>query len=262
MTPRDARSLDELAALLRKARGAGLKRLAQELADDDRTGVRALLDAAQARERARNREKARLARLYQLEADLAAQGYQVVVGVDEVGRGALAGPLTAGACVLPPSPRLLHLNDSKQLTPAKREELAEQIREIAVCWSVAHVTAAELDSLGMTAALKRAVGRALAGLDLEPDHVVVDGLPMRVYEPETAVVGGDGKVASIAAASILAKVTRDRLMVEMSEQFPAYRFHENKGYSTADHIHALTTCGMCDQHRRSFTYGGGTERLF
>lgn len=262
MTPRDARSLDELAKLLRTARGVGLKRLAEELADDDRAGVRQLLDAAQARERARNRERARLAKLYRLEAELSEQGYQVVCGVDEVGRGALAGPLTAGACVLPPAPRLVDLNDSKQLTPAKREELAEKIRNIAVCWSVAHVTAAELDQLGMTAALRRVVGRALAGLDLEPDHLLVDGLPMRVYEPETAVIGGDGKVAAIAAASILAKVTRDRLMVEMAERFPAYRFHENKGYSTAEHIQALNTCGLCDEHRRSFTYGGGTEQLF
>ncbi|HSK48764.1 MAG TPA: ribonuclease HII [Coriobacteriia bacterium] len=262
MTPRDARTLAELNALLARSRGQALKRLAKELADDDRAGVQSAVAAAVARDRARQREVARLKRLYSLEAELRAQGWQVVAGVDEVGRGALAGPLTAGACVLPATPRLVGLNDSKMLTPARREQLAFQIREVALCWSVAHVPAAELDALGMTAALRRAMGRALSGLELPADHVVVDGRPMGVAERETAVVGGDGKVAAVAAASILAKVTRDALMVQLAETHPAYNFEINKGYGTPDHLAALDTSGLCTEHRRSFMPCGGSERLF
>jgi len=262
VTPRDARRLADLHALLARSRGSALRRLAAELADDDRAGVRSALNAALARDRAHQRELARLKRLYALEADLRAQGWQVVAGVDEVGRGALAGPLTAGACVLPASPRIVGLNDSKQLTPQRREELAVQIRGIALCWSVSHVPAPELDALGMTAALRRAMGRALAGLEFPADHVVVDGRPMGVSERETAVVGGDGKVAAVAAASILAKVTRDALMVGLATEHPAYGFEVNKGYGTPDHLAALDSAGLCPEHRRSFMPCGGTERLF
>ncbi len=262
MTPRDARSIAELQALLASLRGAPLKRLAAQLAEDDRSGVRAAVDSALARESARAKEQARLKKLYALEAALYQEGYRVVAGVDEVGRGALAGPLTAGACVLPLEPRIPGLNDSKQLTPAKREEVALRIREVAICWSVAHVEAPELDALGMTAALRRAMGRALAGLEVPADHVVVDGHPVRVFEPETAVIKGDSKVAAIAAASVVAKVTRDRLMVELAEQHPEFSFEINKGYGTPEHLAALGRVGMSPQHRRSFVPGGGTERLF
>lgn len=262
MTPRDARSLSELRALLAKARGATLKALAEELADDDRVGVRSELDAALARERLREKERRRLAKLYALEAQLRDSGYVVVAGVDEVGRGALAGPLTAGACVLPATPKIVDLNDSKALSPAKREELALRIREVALSWSVAHCSASEVDALGMTAALRRVMGRAIAGLEAQPDHVIVDGRPIGVSEGETAVVKGDAKVAAIAAASILAKVTRDGLMVEMAESYPAFAFEVNKGYGTLEHMDAIARFGMCPEHRRSFLPGGGTERLF
>lgn len=262
MTPRDARSVAELRALLAGASGRALRDLASELADDDRAGVSDALAAAFARDKVRRAENARLGRLYRLEAELRAQGYRLVAGVDEVGRGALAGPLTAGACVLPDSPRIRGVDDSKRLTPARREELAFTIREVAVCWSVAHVTAEEIDQMGMTAALRRAMGRAIAGLELEPDHVVVDGRPVGAFPAETAVIKGDSKVASIAAASILAKVTRDRMMVEYADHYPAYGFEINKGYGTAEHQKAINDHGMSPLHRRSFGAGGGTQPLF
>lgn len=262
VTPRDARSIEQLRALLASARGGALKSLAGELAEDDRAGVRAEVEAALARENARVRERARLRRLYALEAELREQGYLVVAGVDEVGRGALAGPLTAGACVLPASPKVVDLNDSKLLSPAKREEIALRIREVAVCWSVAHCSSAEVDALGMTAALRRVMGRALAGLEPAADHVVVDGRPVGASLSETAVIKGDSKVAAIAAASVLAKVTRDALMVELAESYPAFAFHINKGYGTAEHLECIARVGMCPEHRRSFLPGGGTERLF
>jgi ribonuclease HII len=164
--------------------------------------------------------------------------------------------------VLPPSPRILGLNDSKVIAPPRRVEIAARIRDVALAFSVAHVPAADIDSLGMTAALRRAMGAAIAGLGLDPDHVVVDGLPMRVSPNETAVVGGDAKVAAVAAASIVAKVTRDALMVDLAAQHPVYGFEIHKGYSTAEHIDAINRHGLSPEHRRSFTPCGGTERLF
>lgn len=262
MSPRDSRPIAEITALLAVTRGAALRRLSAELADDDRAGVRSALTAALNRDRAHTREQARLKRIYQLEADLRRDGRMVVAGVDEVGRGALAGPLTAAACVLPPSPRIEGLNDSKQLSPARREELAEQIREVAICWTVSHATAGEVDALGLTAALRRVGGRALAGLDPAPDHVIVDGYRQGLHVHETAVIKGDSKVAAVAAASILAKVTRDALMRQMAEVYPDFLFEVNKGYGTPDHLAAISRCGLCAEHRRTFAIGGGTERLF
>ncbi|MRR12632.1 ribonuclease HII, partial [bacterium] len=155
-----------------------------------------------------------------MEEHLHEQGYAIVAGVDEVGRGALAGPLTACAVVLAPGVRIDGLDDSKRLKPAQREAIAVQIRASAVTWHVEHVPAGELDALGMTEALRRAMNGALAGLDPTPDHVLVDGLPMHLGCTETAVVKGDSTVAAIAAASVLAKVARDALMCEFESKYP------------------------------------------
>jgi ribonuclease HII len=262
MTPRDQRSIAEIRDLLAKVRGRALASLCAELAEDDRSGIQALVASALARDAAERREKARTKRMYAREAELRESGLQVVAGLDEVGRGALAGPLTAAAVVLSASPRIEGLDDSKKLTPARREELAEVIRDKAVAVSVAHISAGELDSMGMTAALRQVMRWALEGLGLVPDHVLLDGLPLGVVENETAIVKGDGSVAAIAAASIVAKVTRDALMVSFAAEHPEYGFEHNKGYGSADHLEALARLGMSPLHRRSFTPGGGTAQLF
>jgi len=262
MSPHTERSVSEIRTLLQRATGLSLSRLCDELADDPRAGVIAAVETARRRDAAQAAERSRLSKLYHLEASLRQQGYLVVAGIDEVGRGALAGPLTAGACVLPANPKIQGINDSKQLTPARREQLAHSIKEIAVCWSVAHVSPDEIDSLGVTAALKRVMGRALAALDLEPDHVVVDGRPLGIAREETAVVKGDSKVAAVAAASILAKVCRDELMVSLAPDHPHYGFDVNKGYGTAEHLDAIALHGLSSVHRRSFAPGGGTATLF
>jgi len=262
MSPRDPRSVSEIRALVARATGPSLERLAEELAEDDRAGVISALAAARAREAATAKERARLSRLYSLERELRKQGYLVIAGVDEVGRGALAGPLTAGACVLPASPRITGVDDSKRLSPDRRRSIALAVREVALCWSVAHVSPHDIDSLGVSAALRRAMGRALAGLELEPDHVVVDGLPVGVARDETAVVKGDSKVAAIAAASVLAKVARDDLMIELASEHPQYGFEINKGYGTPEHLEAVAQFGLSAVHRRSFAPGGGTSTLF
>ncbi len=262
MSPRDPRPVAQIRAALASASGDSLKSLLRALEDDDRAGVRDAVTTATRREAARLAEQSRLEALYALEAQLRSQGYQVVAGVDEVGRGALAGPLTAAAVVLPPHPRIEGLNDSKRLSPQRRAEVALVVREVALCYHVAHISPAEIDELGVTAALRRVMGRALAGLILDPDHVVVDGLPVGVARQETAVIKGDSKVAAIAAASVVAKVTRDSMMVKLAPDFPEFAFDVNKGYGTLEHLEVISRIGPSIHHRRSFCPGGGAQTLF
>jgi ribonuclease HII len=197
-------------------------------------------------------ERRRLSRLYRMERDLTGHGFAAIAGIDEVGRGALAGPVTAAAVVLPAKPRIRGLNDSKALTPLQRRRLSEEIRALSICWSVGHASAAEIDAVGMGRALRIAMTRALDMLDMTPDIVLVDGNPIGVAPGEIAVVGGDGKVAAIAAASIVAKVARDELMTRFAEVHPGYGFAQHKGYTTRGHLCALDVRGLCALHRRSF----------
>lgn len=261
MTPEHL-SVTQIEAALRSATGTALGQLIERFEGDPRLGVRAAVASALARERRRTAEQRRLGSLYRLERSLHAQGYVAVAGLDEVGRGAIAGPLTAGACILPPSPRIEGVNDSKQLTPERRSELDAQIRSIAVCCSVAHVPSEEIDAIGMAAALRKVMMRAIAGLSVAPDHVVIDGRPMGIHQTETAVVKGDASVAAIAAASIIAKVERDALMVSYALEHPQYGFDINKGYGTPEHFEALGSYGLCEQHRRTFCRSHSMDRLF
>ncbi|NTW27889.1 MAG: ribonuclease HII [Coriobacteriia bacterium] len=255
-------SVTEIRRILAMATSPQLPELLSHYSDDPRAGIRAACVSASARVEAANRERERTLRLYQIEAALKAQGYALIAGVDEVGRGALAGPMTVAAVVLPDEPLIEGLDDSKRLTPARRSVLAEQIRATAYAYSVSHVEAWEIDGMGVTAALKKAVLCAIAGLGIEIDHLLIDGLPLRVVEHETAVVKGDAKVAAIAAASILAKVTRDHLMTQLDSDYPDYAFAVNKGYGTPEHLAAIARCGLTTIHRRSFSSGGGTPQLF
>ena len=264
MTSHSRPTIDEVRDLLGEASSqpARLERLLEELADDDRAGVRDACASARGRLAAARREVRRTKDLYRLEAGLRSQGLTLVAGVDEVGRGALAGPLTAGAVMLHAAPRIEGLDDSKRLTPKRREELALVIRARAVCFGVGHASAEEIDSLGLTVALKLAITRALSVLSQTPDHVVIDGLPLHVVENETAVVKGDSKVAAIAAASIIAKVERDSIMRAFAIDYPEFMFDINKGYGTSEHLSALVRYGPSAIHRRSFTAGGGTISMF
>jgi len=176
-----------------------------------------------------------------------------VAGVDEAGRGPLAGPVVAAAVILPPGFTHPHIDDSKRVSPARRDELFPVITGSAVSWAIAESPAAEIDEINILQATLRAMERALAALSVAPDYLLVDG-PKRpaVLVPGEGVIGGDGRVACIAAASILAKVHRDRLMDAHHERWPAYGFCRNKGYGTAAHLRALTKHGPCPLHRRSF----------
>lgn len=250
---RMADSVSSIKASFMAAPPEGLGALIAAHGADPRPGVRDLIARAGRRLEAADAELARLEALCRTEWDLLDAGVLVVAGVDEVGRGALAGPVTAGACVLPREAHLPGINDSKLLSPARRERLAEQIIEVALGVSVGHASPAEIDTLGMTRALATAMKRALEGLPFPVGHVLLDGHPLDLGAPTTAIVKGDSSVRAIAAASIIAKVTRDRLMVDLDAEHPGYGFAGNKGYGSADHLAALRERGPSPVHRRSFS---------
>ena len=176
-----------------------------------------------------------------------------VAGVDEVGRGPLAGDVVAAAVILDPARPIAGLRDSKKLSATRREQLAELIKAQALAWSVARASVAEIDELNILQASLLAMHRAVQGLDPQPFYVLVDGnrLPRWNYASE-AVVKGDDRVAAIAAASILAKVQRDGELLELEKQYPGYGFAAHKGYPTPAHLTALQTLGVSPVHRRSF----------
>jgi len=190
-----------------------------------------------------------------LESALQRAGLGPVAGVDEAGRGACAGPLVVAACALPtgPHPRLEGLTDSKKLSAAERERLLPQIQRTAVASSVIVIPAEEIDRLGLHVMNVEGMRRAVNALAVAPRYVLLDGFRVPgLPAPSLPVIGGDAQAACIAAASVLAKVTRDRMMVAMDERIPEYGFAEHKGYSTPRHAAALRRLGPCVQHRMSY----------
>ena len=198
--------------------------------------------------------KERLQAMLTHERRLWDSGRSLIAGVDEVGRGPLAGPVVAAAVILPHDFDVLGIDDSKKLSPKKREELAEVIKEKALAWSVGWVGPDRIDEINILEATKEAMTQAVQGLSLQPDHVLIDGnFTVRALAlPQTAIVKGDANSTSIAAASILAKVTRDRYMEEMDAVYPGYAFASNKGYGTKAHYDGLKAQGPTPIHRRSF----------
>lgn len=190
---------------------------------------------------------------YSFETAAQARGLARIAGVDEVGRGPLCGPVTAAAVVLDPARIPDGLNDSKALTAPRRAALAAQIMASAD-WCVAHASVEEIDALNILQASHLAMCRAVAGLAQPPDHVLVDGnrLPRDLTQSAEALVKGDARSVSIAAASILAKQARDALMVDLAQQYPGYGWERNAGYPTKDHLQALLDFGVTPVHRRSF----------
>ncbi|MET0565512.1 MAG: ribonuclease HII [Acidimicrobiia bacterium] len=188
-----------------------------------------------------------------VERGLRDRGLEVLVGMDEVGRGSWAGPLTVGAAIVPLDRRVYKIRDSKMLTEDEREALFDRIAGWCDAWSVGHATPEECDTLGMSDAQRLAAQRALAGLGAVPDHVLLDG-KWDFVGGATRIVRGDRTSLSIAAASILAKVTRDRLMREWADQYPGYNFEANKGYPCPVHKSALQAWGPSAIHRRSWVF--------
>lgn len=188
-------------------------------------------------------------------------GYRLIAGVDEVGRGALAGPLVAAAVILPldvdqalaAQSFWIDVRDSKALSPGTRSHLALRIHQSAVDTSVAFMSAALVDEIGLTAANRCAMEQAVLGLSVDPNLLLIDAMTIDLDYPQLGLIDGDARSLSIAAASIIAKVARDEFMVELDGKFPAYGFARNKGYGVAAHISALARFGSCEYHRKSFS---------
>lgn len=182
------------------------------------------------------------------------QGYQFIAGLDEVGRGAWAGPLVAAAVIMPLKKKIRGVNDSKKLIPQKREKLYIEITQSALAWSVCVIENYEIDKKGISAANRQALVKAAAKLHRQPDYLLVDALKIRHGKiPVKSVIKGDEKIYSIAAASIVAKVTRDEIMRSYHKQYPHFHFHRHKGYGTARHRQELKKYGTLPIHRRSFS---------
>lgn len=187
------------------------------------------------------------------ENDAKNKGYNVICGVDEAGRGPLAGPVFAAAVILPEGHIIEGVNDSKKLSEKKREMLFDKIIEECVCYSIGTASEKEIDEINILQATYLAMKRAVDGLEIKPDYVLIDGNRMPPLDvPAETIVKGDAKSASIAAASIIAKVSRDRYMLELAKKYPQYEFEKHKGYGTKLHYEKIAEHGISDIHRRSF----------
>jgi ribonuclease HII len=246
-------SLFSLKASLLDRKEALPKGLLEALEADPRRGARELAGKLRARQQMNRVEGQRLRHLLKFETELWEQGFTRIAGVDEAGVGPLAGPVVAGAAILPQGYKLRELDDSKKLDEAKRDQLAERIKTDAVAWAIGIAEVAEIDQLNIYHAGLLAMRRAVESLDARPDFVLVDARTIpECIAPQRGIVRGDSLSASIAAASILAKTTRDAMMAELDCQFPGYGLAGHKGYPTPEHFAALRKLGASPIHRRSF----------
>jgi ribonuclease HII len=199
------------------------------------------------------KQKEKLETMKSFERPLWATGMKYIAGIDEVGRGPLAGPVVTAAVILPEDFDVLGVDDSKKLSPKKREELYELIMEKAIAVSIGRREPEDIDRINILEATKEAMADAVMGLPVKPDHLLIDAVKLSGLKiPQTSIIKGDARSVSIAAASIIAKVTRDREMVEMDEKYPGYSFASNKGYGTKAHYDGLSKLGPCPIHRKTF----------
>ena len=220
--------------------------------EDDRSGVKSIVLTAKKRILAIEKEVQRMYEMTSFERQYSECG--LLCGIDEVGRGPLAGPVYAAAVILPQNVDILYLNDSKKLSEKKREELYDVIMEKAPYVGIGFSTCERIDEINILQATYEAMAKAVANLGVEPGGLLIDAVhvPQLEQYKQVSIIKGDAKSVSIAAASIVAKVTRDRLMQEYAKQYPEYGFDSNKGYGSADHIAALKKYGPCPIHRKSF----------
>ncbi len=245
------KSISQIREEFEAASAEKLPSLYQEYQADTRTGVRNLILKYRKKEEALEKEKERTEQMKGYERQYESRGY--VCGIDEVGRGPLAGPVVAGAVILPKDCKILYLNDSKKLTAKKREELYDVIMKEAVAVGIGYASPARIDEINILQATYEAMREAISKLPIQPDVLLNDAVKIPgVNIPQVPIIKGDAKSISIAAASIVAKVTRDRLMEEYDAHIPEYGFASNKGYGSAQHIEALKKYGPSPIHRRSF----------
>lgn len=228
--------------------------LLASLEADPREGAQRLAQALKRRQAGNRAEGQRLRQMLKFETELWEQGHLHIAGVDEAGMGPCAGPVCAGAAILPRGYKLKGLDDSKKiLDEGHREELAESIKRDAVAWAIAWAQVEEIDTINIYQAGLLAMRRAVEGLSQQPDFVLVDARTIPgIPQPQRGIIKGDAQSLSIAAGAILAKTTRDRLMIELDARHPGYGFASHKGYPTPEHLAAMSKLGVLDFHRRSF----------
>ncbi|MCI5494051.1 MAG: ribonuclease HII [Lachnospiraceae bacterium] len=245
------KKIGEIKNELQAAEDTMLPSFIAQYKDDTRSGVQALVEKAKKRLDKLEKEKERIWKLKKYEREYEACGY--ICGIDEVGRGPLAGPVVAGAVILPKDCEILYINDSKKLSEKKREELYDVIMEQAVATGIGMASPARIDEINILQATYEAMREAIHKLSVQPDILLNDAVTIpEVQIRQVPIIKGDAKSISIGAASIIAKVTRDRLMVEYDKIMPEYDFASNKGYGSAAHIEALKKYGPSPIHRASF----------
>lgn len=223
-----------------------------EIEKDERKGVQNLLSKWKKKREQEKQLVGKFNEMNQYERKYRSQGFKFIAGIDEVGRGPLAGPVVAAAVILPEDFFLPGIDDSKKLTEKKREEYDKIIRSEAVSFNISMIPAQEIDEINIYEATKKAMKSAVASLHIQPDFLLIDAMKLETPYATESIVKGDAKSVSIAAASIVAKVARDQLMKEIALSFPQYGFQQNMGYGTKEHIKAIQDNGITPYHRKSF----------
>ncbi len=245
------KSVSEIKEILTGLKNKELQSFIDEYCTDERTGVKKLVESAAKKKKAYEDEIIRLENMMIYERKYA--DFDMICGIDEAGRGPLCGPVVAGAVILPKGLMIAHVNDSKKLTAAMRDKLFDEIREKAVAYSAGIVWNERIDEINILNATYEAMRQAIEGLKVKPDLFLNDAVIIPgIEQKQVKIIKGDAKSISIASASIIAKVTRDRIMDEEALKYPEYDFKENKGYGTAKHIEALKKFGPTPIHRRTF----------
>lgn len=248
------KKIAEIRKELEQAQKEERSRLLEQYASDTRAGVKSLLEKYRKQEEKLSAERKRMEAMREFERQYAHCTY--ICGIDEAGRGPLAGPVAAAAVILPKDCEILYLNDSKKLSPKRREELYDEILEKAVAAGIGLAEASRIDEINILQATYEAMRLAVGKLGIVPEVLLNDAVTIPELDLEQVpIIKGDARSVSIAAASILAKVTRDRLMTEYDNMYPQYGFAVHKGYGTAAHIEALKTYGPCPVHRNTFIKG-------
>lgn len=225
----------------------------QKIQDENNMDLEALLTKYQKKKDAYDKEVLRYNNMCEFEKKFGQEGYRLIAGVDEAGRGPLAGPVVAGAVILKEGEFIAGLNDSKKLSEKKREELFEEITKKAVAYGVGIVDEKCIDQVNILEATKIAMKKAIQSLAVVPEYILIDAVTLEDFPiRHAAIVKGDAKSVSIAAASIIAKVTRDRIITNLANQYPQYGFEKHKGYGTKEHIEAIKKYGACPIHRQTF----------
>lgn len=246
-----AESISEIKAKFNNLKDSDYSAFISDYSTDDRAGVISLVEKVRKKIEAHEAELARMEQMLSFERKYSC--YPSICGIDEVGRGPLAGPVMAGAVILSKDDTILYLNDSKKLSAAKRDELYDEIMERAAYVAIGEASRERIDEINILNATYEAMRQAISKLGIIPDILLNDAVTIPGVDiKQVPIIKGDAKSASIAAASIVAKVTRDRYMEKMDEVYPGYGFASNKGYGSTDHIKALKELGPCPIHRRSF----------